>query len=393
MRSILEHFPTENIILHKPSGKTYSVTALVQSSGIQSEDTTIPIEANDYFERTLPNGVTEYYQVTDAGFHKGMHDIPDHYQTKVKQIAAPIKYKTDNVERTKKIFISHSNKDKEYTKIFVELLFGIGLNEDDIVCSSYPGVGIPLREKVYDWLVEKFQEYDLHVFYFLSHNYYKSTASLNEMGAAWAMKQKWDGILLPGFSFADIEGCIDPAQIGIKLDSDIDELKHRLGELRDNIVDEFGLRALSETRWERIRDSFISSIYEIIPQNDDNDLKDDYVPASLVDNDDSISIYACVMLMFAAEDNGQIMVIKTLSGTSFQAGRNVMERSQKPSELALWDDAVARLLKKGYIKKIGRKDPIYQLTAIGYDISESFKRDNELEAEKSPEDILKEFGA
>ena len=90
----------------------------------------------------------------------------------------------------------------------MDLLFDIGLNEDDIVCSSYPGLGVPLRASVYEWLVKKFQKYDLHVFYFLSHNYYKSAASLNEMGAAWALKQKWDGILLPGFSFTEIASYI-----------------------------------------------------------------------------------------------------------------------------------------------------------------------------------------
>ena len=108
-------------------------------------------------------------------------------------------------------------------------------------------------------------------------------------------------------------------------------------------------------------------------------------------DDDAISLHACVMLMYAAEDDGQIMVAQTLSGTSYQAGRTSLERNQTPRELALWDDAVARLLKKNYIKKVGRKDPIYQLTAIGFDIAEGFKMDNKLDPSKSPQEILKEF--
>ena len=39
---------------------------------------------------------------------------------------------------------------------YVDGLLANRLNEDDIVCSSYPGVGIPIGEKVYEWLVEKF---------------------------------------------------------------------------------------------------------------------------------------------------------------------------------------------------------------------------------------------
>lgn len=120
MRSILDNFPTEKLILHKPSGKTYEVKGLVGSSGIQSDDITVLIEPNDYFERNLPNGMIEYYEVLDPGFHKGMHDIPDHYQTKVKRISEPIPYGDDN-ELPQMIFISHSSKDKEFTKCFCRL--------------------------------------------------------------------------------------------------------------------------------------------------------------------------------------------------------------------------------------------------------------------------------
>lgn len=388
VRSILANFPTEKLIYHKLSGGDYEIVGMIGSSGtIISEDTSVPIETDDYFERKLPNGVVEYYKVVDAGYHTGTAGIPAHYQTKVEKIKKPV---VENFERKKLVFISHSSCDKEYTKAFVDLLFDIGLNEDDIVCSSYPGVGIPLREKVYDWLVEKFQEYDLHVIYFLSQNYYQSAASLNEMGAAWAMKQKWDGVLLPGFSFSDISGCIDSTQIGIKLDGDIDELKHRLGELKDDIVEEFGLRQISSTRWEKIRNSFIEKIQEIKPNI--NELKIDYKPISIAPDDDVISVYACVMLLFAAEDDGNIFVVQTLSGTSYQAGKATLERSQTPRELASWDDALARLLKHGYIKKVGREEPIYQVTARGFVVAEGFKADNNIDTSNTPSEILKEFG-
>ena len=90
----------------------------------------------------MPNGVKEYYKVIDAEYYIETQSIPAHYQTKVEKIKEP--FLRGNKERRKLIFISHSSKDKEYTKAFVELLFGIGLNEEDIVCSSFPGVDIPL---------------------------------------------------------------------------------------------------------------------------------------------------------------------------------------------------------------------------------------------------------
>lgn len=388
-RSILANFPTGKMTLHKLSGEEYEVEGMICSSGtlIMIEDVSIPIEMDDFFERKLPNGLIEYYKVIDGGYIIGTTGIPAHYETKVKKIKKPVV--VDKAIRQKLVFISHSSNDKEYTKAFVDLLFNIGLNEDDIVCSSYPGVGIPLREKVYDWLVNKFQECDLHVFFFLSKNYYQSAASLNEMGAAWAMKQKWDGIVLPGFSFSDISGCIDSTQIGINFDGDIDELKHRLGELKDDIVEEFGLRQISSTRWEKIRDSFISEIQGIKPNK--TELKKDYKPISIASEDDTLSVYACVMLLFAAEDDGYIYVVQAITGTSYQAGQTTLERNQSARELALWDDAVARLLKKGYIKKAGRDIPIFQVTATGFNIADGFKNDNNLDVSKSPAEILEEF--
>lgn len=43
---------------------------MVESSEIQSDDLTVLIELNDYFERKLPNGIIEYYKVINPGFLK-----------------------------------------------------------------------------------------------------------------------------------------------------------------------------------------------------------------------------------------------------------------------------------------------------------------------------------
>lgn len=84
------------------------------------------------------------------------------------------------------------------------------------------------------------------------------------MGAAWAMKHDWTGVLLPEFNFSDIKGCIDATQISIKLDdSDRQTLNYRLEELKNNLTSMFNLRAMSSTVWERKRDEFLSKIYEV----------------------------------------------------------------------------------------------------------------------------------
>ncbi len=256
---MLSSYPTETIVLHKISGELSEINALFGTEGIIVDDISTPIEKGDFFERELPNGVAEFYEVIKPKFYREMPGIPAYYCVEVERIDAPKKTSLqEQSEKIKVLFISHSTKDKSFTKAFVDMLFSLGMGENQIVCSSYPGVGIPLGENVYEWLVDKFVQYNLHVIFFLSKNYYNSVACLNEMGAAWVMKQKWDGILLPGFDFSDITGCMDAGQIAIKLDGDNEELKHRLGELKDDIITEFQLPKLTETRWEGIRDEFIS---------------------------------------------------------------------------------------------------------------------------------------
>lgn len=48
------------------------------------------------------------------------------------------------------VLISHSTADKEYAKLIIALFEHIGLNSEQMVCSSVPGYGVPLNKKVYE---------------------------------------------------------------------------------------------------------------------------------------------------------------------------------------------------------------------------------------------------
>lgn len=161
-----------------------------------------------------------------------------------------------------KVFISHSSQDLAFVQPLVELFRHIGLDEENMFCSSVPGYNVPLDSNIYDYLKEQFQRYDLRVIFVLSENYYSSPASLNEMGAAWVLQHKYTSILLPQFDFRDIKGVVDQMRISIKLDSDKYELKTRLNELRRTLISEFGLKESisSQNIWERHRDEFIDKV-------------------------------------------------------------------------------------------------------------------------------------
>ena len=192
----------------------------------------------------------------------------------VKEVSAQLREKTeeisnmsmDNMEivsRPAKIFISHSSNDVEYMRAFTDLLNRIQIPAGSIVCTSIERHMIPNGENIFDWLRRQFIDYDLHMIFALSDNYYNSCVSLNEMGAAWVTATHKDLLLLPGFKFDDIKGCIDKNTAGISLDSEDKLLKARLGGLKNSLISEFHLNPILDIDWEEYRDQFIREVREI----------------------------------------------------------------------------------------------------------------------------------
>lgn len=166
-----------------------------------------------------------------------------------------------------KIFISHSSRDKDYVAKIVEILDGMGLDQTQVFCSSLPGYDIPVDTNIFDYLREQFVSYNLHVFFIHSANYYQSAVSLNEMGAAWVLRNEYSSFLLPGFSFAEMKGVVNSQAIATKLDNDPLEVKDKLNQLYDKIVVEFGIAKKADIIWEQKRDRFIKEVNDLpIPE-------------------------------------------------------------------------------------------------------------------------------
>ena len=113
------------------------------------------------------------------------------------------------------IFISHSSKNKDQVAKIADLLRSINLSpRRDIFCSSLPGYGIPNGANIFDFLRERFLNYDLHIIFVHSPEYYESPVSLNEMGAAWVLRANATSLLLPGFDFSGMLGLQSNVEIG-----------------------------------------------------------------------------------------------------------------------------------------------------------------------------------
>lgn len=160
-----------------------------------------------------------------------------------------------------KLFISHAEKDIPYVQPFVDLLYHIGLDKNNIFCSSFPDLGIPLCENIFDYLRNLIDDDSVTPLFMLSKNYYSSAACLNEMGAVWMKQKNYYTFMLPGFEFTQIKGAIDPSKRAIKLDTELQHLKGDLNSFKDDLNKIFKLD-INSTYWERERDTFISRLSE-----------------------------------------------------------------------------------------------------------------------------------
>lgn len=311
---------------------------------------------------------------------------------------------TASSTKPRKIFISHSSLDAAYVKAFVELLEDIGVPDRAIVCSSVPDYGVPEGVDIFDWLRRQFVECDLHVVYALSSNYYKSPASLNEMGAAWVVKAESSLLLLPGFEFGNIRGCVNPRAAGIKLDGPEDELKARLGELKDKFVKQFSLERPRDARWERRRDEFIMKIRGIAleaaeqeSQSSDELIEPSMRSAVAADTASAstmlhVPLEPAFLLVYAACGDGQIWSIRTLgSGALVQAAGKHFTANATPRESARWVEALDTLVAQGWVKPVGSKGQVFEVTGTGYKVSDKLKDAMGIDTSHDPLEELKRF--
>lgn len=277
-----------------------------------------------------------------------------------------------------KVFISHSSKDKLYVEKIVEFLEGIGLGESQIFCSSVHGYGIPLSENIYDFLRRQFEDNNLHVIFVLSENYYQSVASLNEMGAAWVLRNKYTSILLPGFNYSEIAGAIDPRDIALKLDASDDEVNQRLLELKEMLTEEFHLTQTPFPKWERIRKRFKDAIHTAAVEDSKEELPAE-IPKRAVKprvlSGIELSEDAQLLLAYAsAGEMGKVVVSKSVVGTIVSAGGRNFVGDGSAREQARWLAALDELEKSKLITADSNVRDMFSLSYDAFHISDELRK-------------------
>jgi len=162
------------------------------------------------------------------------------------------KYLFDN--NRKRIFISHSSKDKSIIEEFVDeiLLDGIGLNFSDVYCTSIEGLGIRNGDDMRNHIQSHISKCD-YAFIILSEHYKNSEICLNEMGAVWALNKTVKIFTIPPVSYDNLGWLMEVKQVhSINNNSS-------LNELYDEMTECYGMNK-NATQWDRHKKKFIQYV-------------------------------------------------------------------------------------------------------------------------------------
>lgn len=154
------------------------------------------------------------------------------------------------------VFISHAAKDESLVEDLADLLHvGIGVQPDDIFCSSLPGMSIPTGEAFVQYIKSQIAHPKL-VLLIVSEEFLKSAFCQNEVGASWGLDLPMWPLLVPPVVYSDVRGVLADAQLK-KIED-----KESLNDLRDDLIKILKLQPYRTSHWERKRDRFLAKLPE-----------------------------------------------------------------------------------------------------------------------------------
>ncbi len=158
---------------------------------------------------------------------KGYVPIPDNKNSKRRTSANQGPDTNRFKDMGKKIFISHSGKDKDIAEAFVDLILhgGLSVPINEIFCTSTEGTKIKSGD---DWrksIKNNIGSAKIN-FLIISPNYKESEVCLNEMGAAWMTDSIVLPLIVPPINLKTVGVIQEPNQIEKLLDeSSLDRIK------------------------------------------------------------------------------------------------------------------------------------------------------------------------
>ena len=185
-----------------------------------------------------------------------------------------------------------------------------------------------------------------------------------------------------------------------KANAELGEQQQKMLENMKDMLSQFGNRLTdienNQLTWEKIPTATNEDIEKLFRvENDTLVIGNPEREKSIVGQDDvgNIPVDSAFLLVYAADGNGQILKIQTLSSPIqiSASGKQFMADNSK-RESARWVEALDRLIEWGWVRAVGYKGEIFELTGTGYSKADWLKDGMGIDTSKDPLDELKEFG-
>ena len=184
-----------------------------------------------------------------------------------------------------------------------------------------------------------------------------------------------------------------------KANIELGEHQQKVLEEMKEMLSQFGVRlsdiANNQLTWEEIPTATSEDIGKLFQaENETLTVGNPGTDKPVVGQDDvgSIPLDSAFLLVYAADGDGRIIKTQTLSSPIqiSASGKQFMADNSK-RESARWVEALDRLIVWGWVKAVGYKGEIFELTGTGYSKADWLKDGMQIDTSKDPLDELKEF--
>ena len=187
----------------------------------------------------------------------------------------------------------------------------------------------------------------------------------------------------------------EEAEVRNKANSELGEYQQKMLEEMKEMLSQFGNRLVdienNQLTWEEIPTVTNEDIDKLFQDEHIENLEG--AKLAVGQNDVGyIPVDSAFLLVYAADGNGQIIKLQTL-GSPVQvsaSGKQFMADYSK-RESARWVEALDRLVEWGWVRAVGYKGEIFELTGTGYNKADWLKEGMGIDTTKDPLDELKEF--
>lgn len=165
---------------------------------------------------------------------------------------------------SKKVFVSHSVKDKEIADAFVDVILhgALSVPIDEIFCISTEGTKIKSGEDWRDNIKENLFSAEV-IFFLISPNYKESEVCLNEMGAAWMMEAEVLPLIIEPITYKTVGVIQQPKQIEKLQDEE------SLDRIKDIIHERLKIenKLIKSDRWTVKKKEFLAKVTKHLEAN------------------------------------------------------------------------------------------------------------------------------